>query len=145
MSSLQPSRRSVRLTFRVSGGEVQLVGRRRVEMIAPPQVGERPEAGVHGGFWMEVRDSKDRPLFHRLIDPTLLNSVEVHDPGHKIERHFGEVRDQVFEIVVPDDEAAASAVLLGDPLIAPKGRRKRAEGSGEIARFDLRGNDGAGA
>jgi hypothetical protein len=93
---------------------------------------------------MELRDSKDRPLFHRLIDPTVLNSVEVHDPGHKIERHFGEVRDQIFEIVVPDDEAAASAVLLGDPLIAPKGRR-RAKGSGEIARFDLRGNDEAGA
>ena len=42
MSSLQPSRRAVRLTFRVSGGEVQLVGRQRVEMIAPPQVGEPP-------------------------------------------------------------------------------------------------------
>lgn len=140
-----PSRRSVRLTFEVSGGEVQLVGQQRVEMIAPPQVGEPPEAGVHGGFWMEMRDANDRPLFHRPIDPTLLNSVEVHEPDRKIERHFGEVRDQVFEVVVPDDEAAASAVLFGEPLVRPKGRRKKAQGSTEIARFDLGRDDEAGA
>jgi hypothetical protein len=142
MSSSQPSRRSIRLTFRVSGTNVELIGRDPVGMITPPQVGERPRAGVHGGHWIELRDADDQTLFHRLIDSSALNSVEVHSPDHKIERRFGAVREHVFEVLLPDDEAARSAVLMGDPLTRPKGRRPRAEDSAEIARFDLAGEKG---
>jgi hypothetical protein len=27
-------------------------------MITPLQIGERPEAGRHGGFWIELRDAQ---------------------------------------------------------------------------------------
>jgi hypothetical protein len=139
--SQRPSRRSVRLTFRVSGGEVELVSYQRLEMITPPQVGEPPQAGTHGGQWIELRDAHDRVLSYRLISPTELNSVEVHSPDRRIERRFGELRDGIFEVLLPDDDDATSAVLMGEPLGRPKGRRRRAEASGELVRFDLPGRD----
>jgi hypothetical protein len=143
-SNSEVSRRSMRLTFRSSEQGVELVSIERLNMITPPQPGERPEAGVHGGHWFELRDATDRVLAHRLLNPTLLNSVEVHDPGGEIRREFG-VRDGVFEILLPDIEQAQSAVLVGSPLSPPKGRAKRAAASGEIARFDLSGRDQDGS
>lgn len=136
---LRQSRKSLRLTFRVSDGRIELVSYERLQMIAPPQVGERPEAGKHGGFWIEMRDAKSRVLAHRLISPTQLNSVEVHSPDGKIEREFGEVKDGIFEILLPDEDDAKSVVLMGDALVRTKGKPKRSEASGELARFAIPG------
>lgn len=136
---LRQSRKSLRLTFRVSDGRIELVSHERLQMIAPPQVGERPEAGKHGGFWIEMRDAKSRVLAHRLISPTQLNSVEVHSPDGKIEREFGEVKDGIFEILFPDEDDAKSVVLMGDARVRTKGKPKRSEASGELARFEIPG------
>jgi hypothetical protein len=132
-----PSRKSLRLTFRISNGKIELVSHERLEMITPPQVGERPEAGKHGGFWIELRDAKSRVLAHRLISPTPLNSVEVHSPDGKIERKFGELKDGIFEVLLPDNDDAKSVVLMGDPLVGTIERAKRPERSGELAKFEL--------
>lgn len=130
-------RRSLRLTFKVSNGTVELVSHERLQMIAPPQVGERPEAGKHGGFWVELRDAKNSVLAHRLIGPSQLNSVEIHSPEGKIEREFGDVKDGFFEVLLPDEQAAKSIALMGDPLVRTKGKAARSEGSAELARFEL--------
>ena len=55
-----PHRRvkSLRLTFRISDGKIELVSQERLEKITPPQIGERPKAGRHGGFWIEPRDAQ---------------------------------------------------------------------------------------
>ena len=53
-----PSRKSLRLTFRISNGKIELVSQERLEMITPTQIGERPEAGRRGGFWIELRDAQ---------------------------------------------------------------------------------------
>lgn len=135
----RPSRRSIRLTFRVSGSDVELVSQERLEMITPPQVGDRPEAGVHGGHWVELRDAEDRVLAHRLITPTELASVEVHSPDRQIEHIVGEPEDRIVEVLLPDDDTATSATLMGEPLTRPRGRRRAAAASGELARFTLRG------
>lgn len=140
----EQSRRSVRLTFRVSKGTIELMSYERLPMITPPQVGERPEAGKHSGFWVELRDSKSRVLAHRLISPTQLNSVEIHSPDGKIERTFGEVTNGIFEVLLPDDDAAQSVVLMGDPLVRTKGKAKRPEASGELARFQVPGRGKGG-
>src|SRR5678815_3286195 len=108
------SRRTLRLTFHVSAGKLELVKQERLEMITPPQVGERPEAGVHSGFWIELQDSRKRVLAHRIVSPTFLNSVEVHSPDGTIERKFGELQDGIFEVLLPDDDNARSAVLIGN-------------------------------
>jgi hypothetical protein len=54
------SGRTLRLTFRVAGGQIELVSVERLEMVTPPQVGEPPRAGTHGGQWIELRDSQNQ-------------------------------------------------------------------------------------
>jgi len=53
-----PSRKSLRLTFRISNRKIELVSQERLEMITPPETGERPKAGRHGGSWIELRDAQ---------------------------------------------------------------------------------------
>jgi hypothetical protein len=131
------SRRTLRLTIRSSATGFSLVSVERLPMITPPQPGERPEVGTHSGQWFELRDGNDRVLAHRLIDPSLLNSVEVHSPDGNIRREFGEPKDAVFEVLLPDVDGAQFAVLTGDALTPPKDDLRTAARSGDIARFDL--------
>ena len=133
------SRKTIRLTFRASKDDLELLSVERLEMITPPQPGEMPRAGTHGGWWFELRDSGGRALAHRVVDPSLLNSVEVHSPDGSIERKFGSAKTGVFEVLLPDVDDARSAVLVGTPL---RGSRRRATDkiSGDIASFDLSPN-----
>lgn len=133
----EASRRTLRLTFRSSDDGVQLVSVERLEMITPPQPGERPEAGKHGGHWFELRDSRGRALAHRLIDSSLLDSVEVHSPDGNIQREFGAMKSGVFEVLLPDLDAGRSVVLVGNPLRRSRTAVGREEASGDIASFDL--------
>jgi len=142
--SIKQCRKSLRLTFRVVNREIQLVGYERLHMIPPPSIGERPEAGKHGGFWVELRDAGNRALFHRVLDNPLGNSVEVHSPDGKIERRFGEVTEGIFEVLLPDEDDAKSVVLMGNPLVPAKGKAKRPAASGELARFDIPGRGKGG-
>ena len=134
----RPSRRTLRLTFQITNGKLELIKQERLEKITPPQVGERPKAGTHAGFWIELQDANKRVLAHRIISETLLGSVEVHSPDGTIERKFGELRDGVFEVLLPDDDDAKSAVLIGTRRDDEK-REAKAGGpaSSELARFDL--------
>ncbi|CAG0958363.1 hypothetical protein [Geobacter sp.] len=141
---LRQSCKSLRLTFRVVNREIQLVGYERLDMIPPPSIGERPEAGKHGGFWIELRDAGNRALFHRVLDNPLGNSVEVHSPDGKIERRFGEVTEGIFEVLLPDEDDARSVVLMGNPLVPAKGKAKHPAASGELARFEIPGRGKGG-
>jgi len=136
------SRRTLRLTFRSSDDGVELLSVEHLEMITPPQPGERPEAGRHGGHWFELRDGGGRVLAHRLIDPSLLNSVEVHSPDGHIRREFGAMRSGVFEVLLPDVSEARTAVLVGNPLKPSRTGGARAKSSGDIATFELTGREG---
>jgi hypothetical protein len=129
------SRQTLRLTIRSSAKGLELISVERLPMITPPQPGQRPEAGKNGGHWFELRDAKDAVLAHRIIDSSMLNSVDVHSPDGKIRREFGDVRNGVFEVLLPDVEGARYVVAMGDAL-APA-TAARAARSGEIARFDL--------
>lgn len=147
----RPSRKTIRLTFRAAGGEVRLIGHERLNMICPPSFGETPEAGKHGGFWMELRDSNDRVLFHRVLDTPLGDSVEVFSPDGKIRREFGPPSERTFEVLVPDRDDASSVALVGEYLDVAKARKAQAEGrpeaaSGarELARFELPKGDRSG-
>jgi hypothetical protein len=140
---VRQSRKSLRLTFRVADGEVRLVSYERLDMIGPPSVGERPEAGKHGGFWMELRDGDDRVLFYRVLHSPLGASVEVHSPDGKIQRVFGDLKENVFEVLLPDDSNAKTVALMGESL-EPVTLRER-EAARELARFDVpKGEKGGG-
>jgi hypothetical protein len=114
-------------------------------MICPPSVGEASQARKNGGFWMELRDRNDQVLFHRLIHSPLVGSVEVHSPDGKIERKFGEAKESIFEVLLPDNPAAESIALMGESLdvsaLSATGAQRAA--STELARFDIpRGEKG---
>ncbi len=134
---LRPYRKSLRLTFRVANGEIQLVSYERLDMIAPPSIGERPEVGKSGGFWMELRDAKDRTLFHRVLDNPLGDSVEVHSPDGKIRRIFGDVKENVFEVLLPDDANAKTIAFIGESLEPVAARKEKAAAARELARFEV--------
>jgi hypothetical protein len=136
------SRRTLRLTFRSSDAGVELLSVDRLEMITPPQPGERPEAGKHGGHWLELHDGGGQVLAYSLINPSVLNSVEVHSPDGSIERHFGAMRNVVFEVFLPDIDGARTAVLVGTPLEPSRRRGARAEVSSNIATFELPEREG---
>lgn len=141
----KPFRKSLRLTFRVVAGEVQLASHERLSMICPPSVGECPEARKHSGFWMELRDAKDSVIFHRLLHSPLADSVEEHSPDGKIRREFGDVKESMFEVLLPDDPIAKSIVLMGESLYPVTARKKPAGGSSELAKFDVpKGEKGGG-
>ena len=131
-----PSCKTLRLTFRVTSGEIRLVSFARLEMICPGSVGECPKVGRNGGYWMELRDTDGHVLFHRLLHAPLGNSVEVHSADGKIQRVFGAPTDTIFEVLVPDQPDAVSIVLMGENLDATTGFAKAA-GSSELAHFDI--------
>ena len=118
------SRRTLRLTFKSSAKGLELISVEHLPMITPPQPGETPEAGKHGGQWFELRNGENRVLAHRLIDQSLFNSVEVHSPDGKIRREFGPPRDTTFEVLLPDVDDARFAVLMGE-AIAPTPHRRQ--------------------
>jgi hypothetical protein len=136
----RPSRKTLRLTFRTVGGQVQLLRTERLDMITPPSIGERPEAGTSSGFWMELRDSGGKVLSHRVINAPLGDSVEVHTPDGTIKRVTGPASDRTFEVLLPDQDAASTVVLMGHEPRAAADATLRAEtvkGSGELARFEI--------
>ena len=135
----KPSRKTLRLTFQVVNGEVKLVKHRRVSMITPPSVGEAPETGKHGGFWMELRDQDDRGLFHRNLIAPAGDSVEVHSPDGDIRREYVPSKESTFEVLVPDYGEGASIVLCGKK--SGGGETSMAAGAApktrELARFEI--------
>ncbi|MCC2682578.1 MAG: hypothetical protein K0S36_2142 [Nitrosospira multiformis] len=95
---------------------------------------------------MELRDGNNQVLFHRLIHSPLIGSVEVHSPDGKIERKFGEIKESIFEVLLPDNPAAESIALIGESLdlsaLSATDAQQRAT-STELARFDIpRGEKG---
>jgi hypothetical protein len=138
--SARPPLKSIRLTFRVTAANVQLVSQERLPVISPPAIGAAPEAGKHGGFWVELRDGNDRVLYHRALNNPLGDSVDVHSPDGTIRREFGPTSESTFEVLVPDYDEARSVALFGEYLDAETFRREQAQkpsASRELARFDI--------
>lgn len=133
-----PSRKTVRLRFRYTDGELTLVSKQHLPMITPPAIGPPPEAGRHEGFWIELKDDSDQALFHRFLSDPFRTSVEIHSPDGQIRREFGPAQDSEFEVLVPDVDAKA-VVLMGKPVegIGPKKPRAQDRVSTELKRFDL--------
>ena len=129
-------RGTLRLTFRSSGGQIKLVSQEHLAMLCAPSVGERPEVGRHGGYWVELRDEAGNVLFHRVLHDPLQTSVEVPAPGGP-QRRFGAAPDALFEVLIPDDPAGRSVVLVGEGQPDMAVRAGPALASQELAQFDL--------
>ena len=148
--NVRPSRKTRRLTFHSSGGEVKLVSQEHLDMICPPSVGEQPEAGRHGGFWVELRGTDDEVKFFRVLNDPIEVSVEIHSPDGRIRREFGPPQDTTFEVLVPDDPTAQTLVLMGEYRPPAREGKERSltqpvVGAQEIQRFDLSEESDGGA
>jgi hypothetical protein len=76
-------------------------------------------------------------LFHRVLDNPLGDSVEVHSPDGKIQRVFGDVKENVFDVLLPDEVKAKTIVLVGESLKPVTLRKEQAAATRELARFNV--------
>jgi hypothetical protein len=113
-------------------------------MICPPSIGERPKAGLNGGFWIELRDKKDHVLFHRVLSNPLGNSVEVHSPDGRIQRVFGAAEESSFEVLLPDYAEAKTIIFLGESLESAADKEGKITTARELARFNVSNKLGDG-
>ena len=111
------SSKAVRLVFSFDGEHVTLVSQQRVEMVLPPS---DPLTGTEGrkGFWYELRDADDRPLYRKVMHDPMREDVEVFsdDPQQpSVARHVVPNRKGVFVALVPDTADGRTAILSSSP------------------------------
>ena len=89
------------------------------------------------GFWVEVRDADEQPLFRQLMHHPIETTREVFpaDPHGEIIRMPVDDPRGVFSIVIPEIAGARILALIGSPSEAGR----RSEAAQEMARFDLTG------
>jgi hypothetical protein len=127
--------KAVRMIFAFDGEHVHLVSQQAVEMVLPPS---DPVQGVEGhkGFWYELRDAQDRPLYRRVMHNPMQEDVEVFsdDPKQSVARQTVPNRKGVFVVVVPDTEEGHVVTLSSSPRRVQRAHQP----AREIARFALR-------
>lgn len=143
----EPYRRSLRLTFRYEGDQIELVRARRVAMTPPPS-DSLGRVDPRSGFCVEVCTQRGRVLYRRFGASPIERSVEApsDDPERPFQRALVDSPTGEFDIVVPDLEDAVRLDVLDDPLPDPTATRaERAEApppgsapAGRIATVDLR-------
>ena len=127
--------KALRMLFSFDGEHIHLVSQQSVEMLLPPS---DPVQGNQGqkGFWYELRDVQDRPLYRRVVLNPMREDVEVFsdDPKQSVARHTVPNRKGVFTVVVPDTEDGHSVTLSS----SPRSIQLAHQPATEIARFVLR-------
>jgi hypothetical protein len=127
--------KAVRMIFAFDGEHVHLISQQSVEMVLPPS---DPVQGVEGqkGFWYDLRDAQDRPLYRRVMHNPMQEDVEVfsEDPRQSVARHTVPNRKGVFVVVVPDTEEGRTITLSS----SPRRTQLAHQPAKEIARFALR-------
>lgn len=127
--------RTLRLIFEYEGDKISLVSRQSVSMIPPPSTGRAVEG--QSGFWYELRDGEDRPVYQRITQNPIRFDSEIFtgDPDESIRRQEIPSPKGTFVLLVPDVPEAESIVLFGAPL-PPRITTWSAK---EVIRFPLRG------
>ena len=119
-------RGAVRLTFSYERGDIWLIDRQRVDMIAPP--GEPDRIARHAiGSWVELRDVRNRVLYQRVVSQPIRFETETFGerPGDPLGWRPVADPSGSFALVVPDLPDAERVALFSPPL--------KAEAAGEPA------------
>jgi hypothetical protein len=109
--------KAIRMVMAFDGDQVTLVSQQAVEMVLPPS---DPLEGTAGqkGFWYELRDAQDRPLYRKVMHHPMREDVEVfsNDPQqHSVARHTVPNRKGVFVVLIPDKENGQAVTLSSSP------------------------------
>jgi hypothetical protein len=104
-------------------------------MTLPASVLPHPEKN-QSGFWYELRDAKERTLYHQIMESPIRFDAEIFSPEEieSIRRKEVPKPQGTFVLLVPDTPGADSIVLLGSSS-AP---RTAALSANELARFKLK-------
>ncbi|MEJ7837716.1 MAG: hypothetical protein WKF81_02810 [Thermomicrobiales bacterium] len=102
-------------------------------MIAPPSYGDPPVAGVNGGTWLELLDSKGEKVAVRSLHDPFHRFAEHHSPDGRIEQFEREVGSGQFEVLIPAATDATTVSLVSND----NSPANRTSAAAEIARFDL--------
>ena len=126
--------RAIRLTFSYVGNQIELTDTQRLAMFVPPGDSLEP-VRERSGFWVEIRDSSEQPLFRLFMHHPIETTREVFpaDPHGEIIRTPVADPRGVFSIVIPEIAEARILAFVG----SPSGADPRTEAVHEIARFDL--------
>ena len=124
---------STRMTVEYDGSDLTLVSQRRVAMLAPaPQrLTAHPD---ERGYWVELRDDGDEPLYRQTLHEPIREDLEVvADDGVSLARVSRESVVGRFSVVVPDLPAAQAVSFVGpaDPFSAGAAQTR------ELARFQI--------
>ena len=125
---------AVRLIFEYEGDAIRLVSTQQVEMTVPPsdplEVAENT-----AGFWIEVRDANDQPLYRRVMHNPVRHDVEVFsdDPQQSITRVPAQDPRGSFAVLVPAVPGADHVAVVSSPL----GSDAPPAPASEIARFAI--------
>lgn len=108
---------ALRLTFEYDQDKIRLVERRRVDMIVPPPT-TAPPTKNHSGFWIEIKDGKDKRLYSRVEHNPIRYDLEVFSekPGENIVRRPVLHPKGTFVLLVPDFPDAEVIDLISSPL-----------------------------
>lgn len=124
-----------RLICAVDATGVHVISRRRVRMTTPPS-DPVEDVGERTGFWVEVRDARERVQYRRVMESPVDDDVEVPgDPGTGALTRQPVSRRRTFALLVPDLEQGDHVALLrATPVPGAAARARRTE----IARLPLR-------
>lgn len=129
----RPPRTAWRLTFEYEGDSVRVVGRQQVEMQAPPDESALLE-GAEDGYWVEVRDREDQPVYRQVLHEPIQTEYEVFSPEGSMHHVPAPEVKGVFQAVVPDLARGDAVVLHGPSSPAgDEGAERRADETGRAA------------
>jgi hypothetical protein len=139
-SKTEPKNWARRLIFEYDGSAVKLVSEQRLAMVAPPPQSllSRPE---ERGFWIELRDAKNLPVYRRSIERPMEEDMEVlaDDNLRPLRRVAVNKPKGTFFVVVPDLAVARQIVFRGDATRTAKEQKdQKAPAVEDLHRFDLR-------
>jgi hypothetical protein len=117
MAAERPPRGAVRLTFSYERDDVRLVDRRRVDMMAPPGEPDRIPRRA-SGFWVELRDARNRVLYQRVVrQPVRFEAEAFGDkPGDPLGWRPVADPSGSFALVVPDLPGGETVALVSSPF-----------------------------
>lgn len=103
--SRRRSERALRFTFSYEGAAIRLLARHLINVRTPASdpLTESQCDKQQSGFWVELHDANQRPLYRRILHNPLMSS-----PAWNVESALG-----VFYVVVPNLPAAETLVLYG--------------------------------
>lgn len=113
----KPAAKALRLIFSFDGYHVNLVSQQSIEMTLPFSDSLDGIEG-HNGFWYELRDDQDRPLYRKFMQNPMQEDVEVFsdEPNKKsIARQTSPNRKGVFVALIPDVENGHAVTLWSSP------------------------------